>query len=118
MYKILILIFLSSSVFGSFLLDKNSPICIEDFYYKSSRIYYQQSKDDAWKSTSEDHTSDHIRIGYKYDSDDDSCRPEPYLILGMDVADFHFLLGLVGVFFGFTFLVFTIYLFVNVGREK
>ena len=119
MKKIIILLLLLLNISqASFLLDKNSPACIEDFYYKSSRIYYLDSKSGDWKSTSEDHTSDHIRVGYEWDADNEICKPKAWLILGMDVKDFHFLEALTGLLFGFVFLVGSIYLFVTVGGKR
>jgi len=116
--SILLILLLSSFLKASFLLDKNSPVCIEDFYYSGSRLYYQRSDNLSWKSTSEDHTSDHIRIGYLWDADDSICKPKPWLILGMNATDWHFLEALTGLLFGFTFMITTIYLFIGVGGKK
>lgn len=118
-FKILLLVITFQSVaFSSYLLDKNTPICIEDFYYKSSRIYFLKSKNDSWASTTEDHTSDHIIFGYVYDADNDICKPDEWLILGMDVKDYNFLLGLIGVIVGGVFMFFTIQIFMMVGGRK
>jgi len=119
LFQILFLLITFQSVsFSSYLLDKNTPICIEDFYYKSSRIYFQKSSNLKWSSTSEDHTSDHLRIGYVYDSTNKICKPDVNLILGMDIKDFNFLLGLIGVIFGSVFMFFTIQAFITVGGKK
>jgi len=115
---ILLLITFQSVSYASYLLDKNTPVCIEDFYYKSSRIHFQKSINLKWYSTSEDHTSDHIRIGYVYDSDNDICKPDVNLILGMDIKDFNFLLGLMGVIFGGVFMFFTTKIFISVGGKR
>ena len=116
--KILLFLLIFSNLSASYLLDKNSPLCIEDFYYKNSRIYFQKSSNLNWDSTREDHTATHIFQGYIYDSDNNICKPDVHLLLGMDVKDFNFLLGLIGLIVGGVFLFFTVDAFVKVGGKK
>jgi len=115
---IFIVLLLSSFLNASYLYDKDYPLCIEDYYIKSGYVYYLRSSDDTWKSTSENNTVTFIYSGYEWDSDNEICKPQSWLILGMDVKDWHFLEALTGLLFGFAFMIFTIYLFMNVGKEK
>jgi len=115
---LLLLLLLSSFLNASFLYDKKTPVCIEDWYQDGKYIYYLQSSDNEWEHTSENYTINNIHSGYYWDSDDEYCKPQNWLILGMDVKDWHFLEALTGLLFGFVFMVFTIYLFISVGKEK
>ena len=103
---------------ASMILDKNSPVCIENFYYKNAYIYYQRSSNLSWYSTSEDHTSDHIKYNFVYDSDNDTCSPAGVNSLGLLPTQFNFLLALCGLIFGAVFLFFTVDAFVKVGGKK
>jgi hypothetical protein len=114
----LFLLLLSSFLNASYLYDKDTPVCIEDFYVKKARVYFLKSSSGSWSSTTENNTIKNIYSGYKYDSDSKSCIPEKWLLLGMDVKDWHFLEALTGLLFGFSFMIFTIFLFINVGKEK
>ena len=119
MKKILFLLLLLSNLLSaSYLLDKDSPLCIESYYVYNNRLYYVSSEDNETYNTREDQAASHILIGYEWDSDNEVCKPKNWLILGMDVKEWHFLEALTGVLFGFTFMIFTIYLFVSVGKEK
>ena len=97
------------------LLDKSYPVCIEDYYVQAGKLYYLKSSNNKWGSTSSDKLVKEIHAGYKFE--DGKCIPDPVTVLGMDYKDFNFLLGLVGVLFGFTVLWFSIISFVNVGRR-
>ena len=119
MKKIIIsLLLLSSFLNASFLFDKNTPVCIEDYYVKDGYLYYLKSSNNNWSSTSSNKLVQYIFAGYEWDADNEICKPKSWLILGMDVKDWHFLEALTGLLFGFAFMVFTIYLFMNVGKEK
>ena len=118
MKKLLFFIFLLSSLLNaSMLLDKSYPICIEDYYVKGGKLYYLKSSNNIWGSTSSDKLVKEIHYGYTWDANNKKCIPDPVTVLGMDYKDFNFLLGLVGVLFGFTVLWFSIISFVNVGRR-
>ena len=99
------------------LLDKAYPVCIEDYYVKSGTLYYLLSYNNTWSSTTSDKLVKEIHHGYKWDADNNMCVPDPVTVLGMDYRDFNFLLGLIGVLFGFTVLWFSILSFVNLGRR-
>jgi len=115
---ILSILLLSSFLDASFLLDKNTPVCIENFYYKKSRLYYELSSTGKWSSTTEDHQASNIHFGYEYDKQTKQCNPKEWLILGMDVKDFNFLMGLIGLLFGFVSMFFLIELFMRVGGKR
>jgi len=115
---ILTLLLLSNFLNAAYLYDKDSPLCIDDFYVKASKVYFLKSKTGNWSSTTEDNTVKNIYPGYIYDADNNLCKPANWFILGMDVKDWHFLEALTGLLFGFVFMVFTIYLFISVGKEK
>ena len=111
------LIFASASN-ASFLMDKQTPVCIEDFYQNGNSIYFLQSSNNTWYSTTENYTVERIFSGYKYNPDNGNCEPEAFLLLGMDVKDFNFLLGLIGLIFGAVFMFFTTQIFMNVGGKR
>jgi len=119
LFFLLLNLFSAFSVLNaSILLDKDTPYCIEDFYYKNGKLHYLRSSNNRWYTTGENNIAGFLHPGYKYDSDSDSCLPEPYAILGMSAMDFHFLMALSGLLFGFVVFVVSIYLFMNAGREK
>ncbi|MCW8895188.1 MAG: hypothetical protein OQK48_07875 [Sulfurimonas sp.] len=115
-----LIILLSSISFlnASMLLDKDTPTCIENFYYQNGRIYYQSSDTLNWSSTSENSVVEHIHPNYIYDSVNDTCSPNLSYILGMDIKDFNFLLGFIGVIFGGIFMFFIVHAFINVGGKR
>ena len=125
MKKIFLLLLLLSSFLQSdiihnvSLLDTKNKCIYNDYYNKGGKFYYRYltSPDTQRSTTSKKYTS-YIISGYKYDTEEKVCSPEDWLVLGMDVKDWHFLEALTGLLFGFIFMIFTIYLFVNVGREK
>ena len=98
---LLLLITFSSLSQASYLLDKNTVICIEDYYYLDNRIYFQKSTNMSWGSTSEDHTSDHIKDGYIFDSATGKCTPNDARILGLEQTQYNFLMALSGLLFSF-----------------
>ena len=88
---ILLLLLLSSFLPASYLYDKDYPVCIEDYYISGGAVKYLRSSDNTWASTTENNTVSFIYSGYKWDADNENCVPENWLILGMDVKDWHFL---------------------------
>lgn len=117
--KILLLIISFSSISSaSFLLDKNSPVCIEDYYEKNSRIHYQKSDTLKWSSSSEDHSFRNILSGYEYDLTTDRCNMGFALKNGLTYEQFNFLLSFIGLIFGGIFMYFTVHIFVAVGGKK
>ena len=118
MKKFFIFFFLLSSLLkASMLLDKSYPVCIEDFYIKGGALYYLRSNGNSWASTTSNNLVNQIHYGYTWDDANKKCVPDPVTVLGMDYKDFNFLLGLIGVLFGFTILWFSILSFVNLGRK-
>lgn len=118
-FRVLILsLMFASASNASMLLDKQTPVCIEDFYQRGSSLVYLQSSNNSWYSTTENYAASNIIPGFNYDSDTGRCVPDPYLILGMDVKDFNFLLGLIGLIFGGVFMFFTTQIFMNIGGKR
>jgi len=115
---ILTLLLLSNFLNAAYLYDKDSPLCIDDFYVKASKVYFLKSKTGNWSSTTENNTIKEIHPGYIYDADNNLCKPDKWLILGMDVKDYNYLMALIGAFIGFIFMFFTIELFMSVGGKK
>lgn len=118
MKYLLILLFNISLLNGSYLLDKNYPLCIEDYYYKGGSMFYLRSSDNTWYSTSEDHISRFVYSDYTFDSLSGNCIPSAIKIMGIDSSLFNFLLALCGLIFGAVFLFFTVDAFVKVGSKK
>lgn len=117
--QILLLSILFATVSNaSMLLDKQTPVCIEDFYQAGSSLYYLQSSNNQWYSTTENYAASYIIQGFKYDSSNGRCVPDPYLLLGMDLKDFNFLMAAIGLLFGAVFMFFSVKLFESVGGKK
>lgn len=114
---LMILVFLNVSAFASFLYDKDTPVCIEDFYQEGARIYFLNSDTGNWGSTTENNTIKDIHPGFTYDANLDRCVPDQWLIFGMSVTDYYFILALIGVLVGFVFMFFMVYIFVIVGGK-
>ena len=100
------------------MLDKKNKCIYNDYYNSGGKFYYHYVSNDKTYSTSSKNYTNTIVTGYEYDTESNKCYPAPWLILGMNVTDFNFLMALIGVLFGFVFMASTIYLFLNVGREK
>jgi negative regulator of genetic competence, sporulation and motility len=123
MFLVLLLLSFSSISFADIisnvsLLDKKNRCIYNDYYNKDGKFYYHYVYNDKRYSTSSKNYTNSIVIGYVFDTNTSICSPQNWLILGMDVKEWHFLEALTGVLFGFTFMIFTIYLFVSVGKEK
>jgi len=120
MKKILyILLLLSSFLNASFLLQSTSPICIEDYYYKSSDFYFLSSETGNWNKVSDIGAIPQIISGYDFNSSTFICSPKKVVIdLGIDYYQYNFLNALIGLLFGFVFMVSTIYLFMTVGGKR
>jgi len=123
--KILILLFLSTFPLYadiiqnvSFLGSKNKCI-YNDFYAKNGSFHYRYlTSSNTWRSTTSKKYNIYISTGYQFDTNTSICSPESWLILGMDVKDWHFLEALTGLLFGFVFMIFTIYIFIQVGTKR
>ena len=101
------------------LLDKKNKCIYNDYYNSNSKFYYRYlTSPNTQRSTTYTNYSLSLISGYQFDTDTNICKPEPWLILGMDIKDWHFLNALIGLLFGFVFMIFTIYLFIQVGSRK
>ena len=126
MKKIILSLFLLSSFLNAddyihnlSLLGKKSRCIHNDYYFKSSKFYYRYDKDKSkFHYTTSKTYYNSIVSGYKYDINTSVCSPEAWTVLGMKTTEFHFLEALTGLLFGFVMMVFIIYLFISVGKEK
>ena len=129
-FKMLLLLILFSSIsqadiIRNMVFRENVNRCIyNDYYYKydsdagKHKFYYRYAGKTSFNSTTNTRNQRYLYDGFIYDTDTKECMPDDYLVLGMDLKDFNFLLGLMGVFFGFVFMLFTIELFMRVGGKK
>jgi len=124
MKKILFSLLLLSSFLNADILHNVSMLsyknkCIYNNYYnKGGRFYYQFVDNNRSYSTSSKKYLPSVISSYKFDTNTSICSPEPWRILGMNIEDFNFLNALIGLLFGFVFMIFTIYLFVTVGGKR
>ena len=93
--------------------------CIYNNYYnKDGKFYYEYVDNNKSYSTTSKRYLPSVVDGYKFDTNTSVCSPEAWRVLGMTIEDFNFLNALVGLLFGFVFMIFTIYLFVTVGGKR
>jgi len=124
MKKILFSLLLLSSFLNADIIHNVSMLsyknkCIyNDYYTKRGRFYYHYVYSDRKYSTTSKKYLPSIIDGYQFDNNTSVCSPESWLILGMNVKDWHFLEALTGLLFGFVFMIFTIYIFTQVGTKR
>lgn len=125
MKKYILLIFLllnfsNAEITHNVILYSSKNKCIfPNFYFKDEEVHYTYlTSPDVERSSTTTTAPSHFFYGYAFDDEDNKCYPEDWALLGLTVADLHFLEALVGVLFGFTFMVFTIYIFVKVGSRR
>lgn len=125
MKKIFISLFLLSSFLNAEVLhnvsylDVKNRCILNNYYSKDGSFYYQYAKDTSTvRSTISKDYSNSIIPGYQFNKDTFICSPEAWRVLGMSIEDFNFLNALIGLLFGFVFMVFTIYLFIKVGTKR
>lgn len=125
MKKILFLIlllsnFLNAQIFHNVILYSDKNKCIKsDYYFEDNKIYYTYlTSPTVLRSSTTTTAPESFFYGYAFDDENDRCYPEDWGLLGINVADWHFLEALVGVLFGFVFMIFTIYLFIQVGTRR
>lgn len=119
MKKILLIVFFISPFFAS---DTHSAYlyyernkCVDYFYYASGRLFYKYSSSDNEQST---FTNGHFIPGYEYNETSETCYIPKYIQnLALEPSQYYFLIGLIGVLVGFTFMFFMLYLFVDVARK-
>jgi len=124
MKKILFSLLLLSSFLNADIVHNVSMLsyknkCIYNNYYnKDGEFYYEYVDNNKSYSTSSRNYLPSLINGYKFDTNTFVCSPEAWRILGMTIEDYHFLNALIGLLFGFVFMIFTIYLFVTVGGKR
>lgn len=112
----LLLLFFNLSPASMFFDSYN--VCIEDFETRGNTFYVKLSLDGNYYTVS---GTDHVKNiipGFEYDPDNNICAPSAHLILGMDATDFNFILGLIGLIFGYVFMFFSIQMFTIVGGKR
>lgn len=114
---IFLLILFSSALNASFYLGQRN-YCIDDFYSKDGNFYYLKTSNSTWYYTTEKIDVNQIIPSFVYDTNSLTCNPPAFLILGMDIKDFNFLLGLIGLIFGGVFMFFTTQAFMFVGGRR
>ena len=128
-FKILLFILTFSSVSNAqtirnMVFKEDSNQCIyNDYYYipnggNGGRFYYRVAGSTIFINNTTTKRFMYLHDGFMFDDVTLECRPDNYLVLGMDLKDFNFLLGLIGVLFGFAFLWFTIDAFIRVGGKR
>lgn len=121
MKRILLFIVFISPLFASDVrsayLYQEKNRCVDYFYYDTyGRLFYKYSHRDTENSTT--NKNEHFVPGYEYNSTSGTCYIPPYIQdLSLNPSDYYFLIALVGILVGFTFLFFTLYLFVDVARK-
>ena len=92
--------------------------CAKDYYYSYDsstsryKLYYLNSITDNWNSTTTN--VGFIYDGFVYDSNTSECRPEPLpQKLGIQYHEYKFLMALLGLLIGFSWLVSFLYIFVR-----
>jgi hypothetical protein len=94
------------------------PICIDDYYFENGSVNILMSSNQMWLestiTTQNFGLNDLIYSGYKYDSINDRCIPDPLLeYYGLNFYDYNALLALMGLLIGFVLLSTITYLFVR-----
>ena len=125
LFQILLLIIAFQSVSSAsiernmFLRDDMNRCIYSDFYYSSDKkFHYRYAGNTNFTSTTYKKKIQYIHQGYIYDTDTQVCKPDDWLVLGMDIKDFNFLLGLIGVIVGGIFMFFTVKIFMIVGGKR
>jgi len=101
----LITLFSFSSLNADFLLASKNK-CIIDYYYNAGRIYYHYSTSpDTLRSTSYTKYQLYIFPGFDFNSTSGDCTPPPIPEkLGIQYHEFKFLMALLGLLLGSSFL--------------
>lgn len=119
--KFFVLLSLVLTISQADFLLKQKNRCVTDFWYQkvdsSYKVLYSYSSkpDTVYSSTSKSYI---FLAGYDYNSTSKVCSlSNPAKKLGLTFYDYNFLIALIGVFTGFTFLFFTIYIFIEVAKK-
>ena len=117
---ILLIIFISplfSSDVRSAYLYQEKNRCVDYFYYDTSGyLHYKLSHKDNEQTTY--NKNEHFIPGYEYNETSGTCYIPQYIQnLALEPSQYYFLIGLVGVLVGFSFMFFMLYLFADVARK-
>ena len=101
----LITLFSFSNLYADFLLASKNK-CIIDYYYKSSKLYYHYSTSpDTLSSTSSKKYQLYIFPGFDFNSTSKECTPPAIpQKLGIQYHEYKFLMALLGLLLGSSFL--------------
>lgn len=116
---ILLIIFISplfSSDVRSAYLYQEKNRCVDYFYYDNNGyLIYKFSNIDNEQSSI---NNGHFIPGYEYNETSGTCYIPQYIQdLALEPSQYYFLIGLVGVLVGFSFMFFMLYLFADVARK-
>lgn len=100
------------------LLGYKNRCIYNNYYFYKKRFYFEYVDSNKSYDTSSKKYLSTVVNSYVYDVNTSVCTPEPWRVLGMSINDYHFLNGLIGLLFGFIFMMATIYLFVKVGTKR
>jgi hypothetical protein len=127
-FKILLLLVTFSSVSSAVILPNmfvytvNNRCINNDFYYKvigtNKKFYYRYEDKTSFNSTGTTRRERYLKSGYEFDTITRKCQPTWARKNGLSIENYNFLLGLIGVFFGFVFMFFTIQIFINAGGKR
>lgn len=117
--KILLIIITFSSVSNASYMYDQIDRCIEDFYSQNGTFYYYRSDTPTTLRTlTTNKTHGRILSGYEYDSLTQKCEYGFARKNGLTHEQYNFLLALVGIIFGGTFMFFSVNAFVTVGGKR
>jgi len=116
--RLLLFIFVLYIISPAAYLYQNRNLCVDDYYYTQSdrKLHYKRSDKDDYDSTTK---KEQIFIsGFDYNSSTGECTPNQILRdLQISNENYHFLIALIGVLSGFTFLFFSIYIVAEVAKK-
>jgi len=115
--RYLLLVLISLNILNAAYLWKEKNMCIDYYYFKDTNLYYKPSDSDDEYSTYR--TNQTFLPGYEYNSSNNHCQIPSYIQeLSIQPDEYNFLLALSGVLAGFTFLFFSIYIFVDIVKKE
>jgi len=117
--RVFLILFLFLNLSYSAYLYKQKNRCIDSYYFdqNTQTVYYNYSHNPGtFYSTTK--TANDFIPGYEYNSTTGICSiPQNAQLLGLESSQYHFLIALIGVFVGFTFLFFSAYLSILIARK-
>ncbi len=116
--RLLLLIIAFYTISPAAYLYQNRNLCVDDYYYTQSdrTLHFKRSDKDSYQTTT---NKEQIFIdGYDYNASNDICAPKQVLRdLQISNENYHFLIALIAVLTGFTFVFFAVYIVVEVAKK-